>query len=147
MHRVLPPVAFLLSLALIYGLHAIAPGTALILWPYNLLGIPIFAAGLGVAVWGSRKFARVGTNIRTFEEPGRLVTDGLFQYTRNPMYVGLSLALVGASVVSGSATPFLIAAAFIVLTDRWYIRFEERKLKEKFGAEYEAYRRRVRRWL
>ena len=147
MQRILPPVAFLFSLALMAILHSIAPGPTLIEWPYNLFGTALFVAGLSASIWGARQFARIGTNLRTFDDPHKLVMDGLFRLTRNPMYLGFVLALLGASVMLGTATSFGISVAFIVLTDRWYIRFEEQRMLEVFGAEYESYRRRVRRWI
>jgi protein-S-isoprenylcysteine O-methyltransferase Ste14 len=126
-----------------------------VLWPVGMIASPVvrslgaipIAAGLGMAMWGSWKFARVGTNIRTFNLPDYLVTDGLFQYTRNPMYLGLVLALFGTWLALGSAIPGVLVVGFIVAADRWYIRFEERAMAETFGDAYALYRGRTRRWL
>ena len=147
MRRLLPPRLFLLSVAAMVVLHALLPIALVVAWPYRLSGSLAVVAGLAMAVWGTRRFASAQTNIKTFDAPGRLVTDGLFRITRNPMYFGLVVALAGASVLFGSLSPMLVAAAFAVVTDRWYIRFEEAAMARAFGDEYAAYCRTTRRWL
>lgn len=80
------------------------------------LGAVLAAAGIALAV------ARVETEIYTFREPGRMVTDGVYRFTRNPIYLGMSLLLAGLAVALGSASPLLAALAFVVIADRWDIR-------------------------
>jgi len=63
------------------------------------------------------------------------------------MYLGFALCSVGFGTALGSMLALLIAALFCVTLDRWYVRFEEAIMQDTFGAEYEAYRARVRRWL
>jgi protein-S-isoprenylcysteine O-methyltransferase Ste14 len=108
---------------------------------------PLMVAGLGISAWHKRLFHRVGTNIDTFGEPGQFVTDGMFRVTRNPMYLGFVLALLGLSVILGSLTPLVFALSFIVITDRWYIALEEKAMAQKLGEQYTAYKKRVRRWI
>jgi protein-S-isoprenylcysteine O-methyltransferase Ste14 len=107
----------------------------------------VAALGLLVTLAGARLFARIGTNIKTFNEPGVLVTGGLFRWSRNPMYAGFLLILAGTAILLGAATPFLLVILFALVADRWYIAFEERALASKFGEEYAAYKRRTRRWI
>jgi len=76
-----------------------------------------------------------------------LVSDGLFRWSRNPMYLGFVLLLLGIAILLGTATPFAGPLIFAIVADRWYIGFEERAMRQKFGADYEAYRRRTRRWI
>jgi protein-S-isoprenylcysteine O-methyltransferase Ste14 len=147
MRRLLPPTLFLLSLCAMAELHLAWPATVLVPSPWRWLGVVPVVVGLALAIAGSRHFARVGTNIKTFDAPNVLVTDGLFRHTRNPMYLGFVIALVGASLLFGSASPALVVAAFAIITDRWYIRFEERAMARTFGAAYAAYRRTTRRWI
>jgi protein-S-isoprenylcysteine O-methyltransferase Ste14 len=145
--RILPPRLVLILLAAMVALHLLLPGAALLVLPYNLAGAVVAAAGFAITLSGARMFSRVGTNIRTFNEPGVLVTDGLFRWSRNPMYLGFVLLLLGTAMLLGTATPFLAVALFAVVADRWYIRFEERAMKAKFGADYAAYMHRTRRWI
>jgi protein-S-isoprenylcysteine O-methyltransferase Ste14 len=143
----MPPTLFYCCIVLMLLLAWMWPVSTFIRFPINLLGIVPLLLGLGMAVWGSRKFSEVGTTIKTFDEPGRLVTDGLFRITRNPMYLGFVLALLGVWILLGSLSPVAGVILFVVVADRWYIRFEERVLTETFGLEFEAYRARTRRWI
>ncbi|WP_419905110.1 methyltransferase family protein [Kiloniella sp.] len=153
MKKLLPPVLFALFVSLM----------ALICWSqtkwggasphnvlrnYNLLAIPFALAGLMLALTGSRLFKQKGTNIMTFDEPDVLVTEGVFKWSRNPMYLGFVIALFSTAILMGAAYSSLaIAVLFLLITDRWYIRFEEKVMRKKFGADYDAYCSRVRRWI
>jgi protein-S-isoprenylcysteine O-methyltransferase Ste14 len=128
------------------GLYFALPTPVLVPKPYNCIGA-ILAAGLLLSFAGARQFARRGTNIKTFDDPDVLVTEGLFRFSRNPMYLGFVLFLAGAAIYFGTLASFIVAVAFAVITDRWYIRFEEQAMRRKFGAAYAAYAASVRRWL
>jgi protein-S-isoprenylcysteine O-methyltransferase Ste14 len=143
----LPPIVLLITAGAMLPLHRAWPLAPLLAWPWSAVGIPLIVAGLGMAQWHARLFRRVGTEINTFGPPGKLVRDGLFRHSRNPMYLGFAVALAGVALVLGSASPWLAWLGFVVLTDRWYIRFEEAALQARFGDEYAAYRRQVRRWF
>lgn len=103
--------------------------------------------GLGIAQWHAALFRRVGTNIHTFRPPDFLLRRGLFRVSRNPMYLGFVVALVGVALALGSLWSAIIVPLYALLVDRWYVAYEERALTARFGAEYAAYRREVRRWL
>jgi protein-S-isoprenylcysteine O-methyltransferase Ste14 len=145
--QLLPPVLVLITLGAMMMLGALAPGPLLIDYPYSLVGIVFAATGFIISFAGSRQFARVGTNIRTFDEPVSLVTGGLFRLSRNPMYLGFVILLFGTAVLIGTTTPFMAVALFAIVTDRWYIAYEERAMAHKFGADYAAYAGHTRRWL
>jgi protein-S-isoprenylcysteine O-methyltransferase Ste14 len=85
--------------------------------------------------------------VKTFDEPDTLITYGLFRYCRNPMYLGFVLILVGAWMLLGSASPFLGMAVFFLISNCYYILFEEHMLAKKFGAQFEAYASKTRRWI
>ena len=76
-----------------------------------------------------------------------LITDGLFRVTRNPMYLGMSMMLFGVACYVGTLPFYVAAALYVLILDRLYCRFEEKKLAITFGQAYEDYRIRVRRWL
>lgn len=111
--------------------------------------LPVLAAGIAIAVAGVIQFRRSHTTVNpmTPERTSALVSSGIYRYTRNPMYVGMLLALLAFSVVLASPASLLILPAFVVYMNRFQIVPEERELARHFGAEFQAYRARVRRWL
>jgi protein-S-isoprenylcysteine O-methyltransferase Ste14 len=145
--RTLPPRLFLALAATSCLLGWLRPGPRWVTLPLGLLGLVPFTAGLALALAGSATFSRVGTNIRTFDDPDVLVTDGLYARTRNPMYLGLTLALLGLAVVVGSTTALVGPLGFFAAAQWHYIPFEEERLRAVFGADFDAYARRVRRWI
>lgn len=106
-------------------------------------------AGGATAVAGELEFRRARTTANPFR-PGNaraLVTSGIYRYTRNPMYLGLALALLGWAAYLASVPAFLGPVAFVLYLGRFQISPEERILAGKFGQDYAAYAARVRRWL
>lgn len=147
MQKIIPPILFLISIGTMLVLGWLLPFGELIAYPHNLAGLVLIVLGVALAAHGSRVFAKAGTNIQTFDDPDVLITDGIFRYSRNPMYVGFVVALLGIAVVLGKVSPFLVVAGFVVITDRWYIAFEEAVMAETFGERYVEYRRQTRRWI
>lgn len=143
----LPPVVLLMSAGLMWALHLTVPIMELVPQPFNWGGLLLIAAGLACANWHARLFRRIGTNINTFGEPGKLTTEGLFRRTRNPMYLGMILSLIGVACALGSLSPFAGPLAFFVLAEFWYVPLEEKAMAMKFGDEYVAYQQAVPRWL
>jgi protein-S-isoprenylcysteine O-methyltransferase Ste14 len=94
-----------------------------------------------------RRFGAAGTPAEPWKPTRALATGGIFRWTRNPMYLGMALLLLGAAL--GFASPGILALLplVILVIDRFVIAREERYLHDLFGAEYAAYRARVRRWL
>lgn len=147
MQRLLPPILLLICALFMVASHQFWP---LFVWfegPWRWLGVVLLIGGIGVAAWHKKLFARRGTNINTFAPPDQLVTEGLFQYSRNPMYLGMVLALLGLLVLLGSLSPLLWVLVFVLTANGWYIPFEERQMQKRFGEDYRVYRERVRRWL
>jgi protein-S-isoprenylcysteine O-methyltransferase Ste14 len=106
-----------------------------------------FAAGVGLNVGGFVTQKRAGTDPIPFNPSTRIVSHGLYRFTRNPMYIGFALWTLGLAALVDSAWVLLAALIGVVLTDRIVITREERYLEYKFGEEYLSYKRRVRRWL
>ena len=92
-------------------------------------------------------FRLVDTAICPTESATTLVTHGVFAITRNPMYLGIFLMLLGLAMATGSAPFYVAAAGYGVVMDRVFCRYEERKSVAEFGDEYLDYVRKVRRWL
>lgn len=105
--------------------------------------------GGGLALAGDLAFKRARTTINPLKPQNAtaLVTGGIYRYTRNPMYAGLALVVLGWAAFLGSAVALLGPVAFVAYITRFQIAPEERVLSAKFGAAYRAYTVRVRRWL
>jgi protein-S-isoprenylcysteine O-methyltransferase Ste14 len=146
----IPPVAlFLLAAVLMGGLAALTGGPRFSFTGQLLAAsLLLLAAGL-VGLASVRTFARHETTVNPLrpERASRLVAAGIYRYSRNPMYLSLLLALAAWATWLGSWPALLVVPAFVLAMNRWQIRPEERALAALFGAEYEAYRRSVRRWL
>jgi len=147
MKRILPPVFFVLCVVAMGLSRLFFPIAVVISWPASTVGVFPLLLGLLFASAGARQFKREGTNIRTFDDPDKFVTDGLFQYSRNPMYLGFALAAFGAAVVFGCLASFAIALMHLVVLDRRYITFEEQRMAIRFGGAFCTYKNRVRRWI
>ena len=101
MQRLLPPLLFLPLLVISVVLGLLVPVAGPLTCALRILGVPVAAAGLTLNVGGAGLFQRTGTNIKTFNDPGVLVTEGPFRFTRNPMYLGFTLMLSGAALLVG----------------------------------------------
>ncbi len=143
----LPPFVWFVSAVAMLLLHLTIPIDTWLPQPYSFLGSVAIVTGLGIASWHSRLFRQLSTNIDTFGTPGQLTTEGLFSRTRNPMYLGFLMALVGVAFVLGTVSPLVGPAAFFGLAQYVYIPFEERAMALKFGEKYLEYQRSVSRWL
>jgi len=147
MQRLLPPLLLVVTWAAMTLVSLTWPPGEPFAAPLRRVGGVVSALGLLLSVKGARIFRHVGTNIMTFDKPDKLVTSGLFAWSRNPMYLGFALCALGGAVALGAMSAVGIAILFCITLDRWYVGFEERMMRETFGAEYDAYCRKVRRWL
>lgn len=145
--KILPPALTLLFAAGMAAAHFIEPNLIFLDYPHSVWGLLPAVIGLAISFIAADHFGRQKANIQTFGEPNRLVTNGLFAYTRNPMYLGMALFLSGIAALSGSLVALALLAIFVVIVDRWYISFEEKAMLRNFGEQYAGYAKKVRRWL
>lgn len=145
--RIFPPVYLGIALAAMVIAHFVLPAVQLLAFPWTLTGLAPIAAGIALNLAADRAFTARGTTVKPFARSSALVTTGVFGLSRNPMYLGMILLLIGVGLLLGSLLPFLAVIAFAVLIDRRFVTAEERMLAETFGDEWRVYRRRVRRWL
>jgi protein-S-isoprenylcysteine O-methyltransferase Ste14 len=110
-------------------------------------GVVLFAAGAMIAGWGLTIFHRVGTTTVPGQSSDRLVTWGPYRFTRNPMYVGLTLAYLGEAALLRQLWPVPLLVLVLVYLQQMVIPLEESRLREVFGKDYTDYCGRVRRWL
>lgn len=118
------------------------PGGSLLVWVCGVVGFAVSAAGVTA-------FGRVGTTAdpRVPEEASTLVQGGAYRYSRNPMYVGMGVALLAWALHLRSWAALIGIPVFIIYMTRFQIVPEERVLTEKFGDVYVRYKEEVRRWL
>jgi protein-S-isoprenylcysteine O-methyltransferase Ste14 len=146
----LPPVAAaLLIAAMMWAACRIYPKLAVAI-PFGwLVGAVISVSGVAIALAGVAEFRRAQTTVDP-TDPSKsrsVVTSGIYSRTRNPMYLGFLLVLIGWAVYLGSLLALLGPVLFIGYMHRFQILPEERILKSRFGTAYEAYLERVRRWI
>ena len=147
--KIPPPAQFLLFAAAMWGLARLCPAAQFPLPFRKPLALALVAPGLWLGAAGVLAFLRARTTIHPHRpaHASALVTTGLYRYSRNPMYLALLLVLAGWAVALANGLAFLLLPGFVLSLDRLQIRPEERILRAKFGAAYEAYARSVRRWL
>lgn len=142
-----PPLYFLAALVSIVPIAVVAPVGVLSVPLFDVAGIALILAGVWLNIRGSGQFERAGTPIRPGSRGGSLVTDGVFRFSRNPMYLGLAAGLVGAALGLGSVLALAVPAVFVWILDRRFIAKEEQLLDVEFGEAYREYQRCVRRWI
>lgn len=110
-------------------------------------GLTLIALGFVVMLWAWWLFRKRETAICPTASATVLVESGPFRVTRNPMYVGMTLMLLGAAWVLGTLPTLFAPVVFFVLMNTIFIPFEEQRLSTIFGQRYAEYSGRVRRWL
>jgi protein-S-isoprenylcysteine O-methyltransferase Ste14 len=148
--RVPVPWVFVLSYLVGVGLEVVWPpdlGSTGALLASHALGALLFVVGALIAAWSLVIFRKA----RTTTVPGRasnaLVTWGPYRFSRNPMYVGLSLAYLGEAGILAQLWPLLLLPLTLAYVNWTVIPLEETRLEEVFPAEYADYRSSVRRWI
>nr|WP_242468660.1 isoprenylcysteine carboxylmethyltransferase family protein [Rhodovibrio salinarum] len=101
---------------------------------------------VGLALWALLTFRRADTAIEPWEPARNLVTHGPYAYTRNPMYVSLTLMTAGAAIAADLPWALIMVPLAVLVTDRYVIVREERHLTHMFGRPYTDYCRHTRRW-
>lgn len=143
-----PPIWTLIYLLVATAVSAALGWPKLPGFPVRLLGIALVVLAFIPPIWAAMLFRRAGTEINPISETNRaLVTDGPYQWTRNPMYLGLVTLSLGIAIWVGAWPMFLAPIAVFATANFVHILFEEAKMRRQFGNTYDAYCARVRRWL
>ncbi|HSB21933.1 MAG TPA: isoprenylcysteine carboxylmethyltransferase family protein, partial [Burkholderiaceae bacterium] len=110
-------------------------------------GALLMACGFAWMAWAWLLFRRAATPVRPTAQPAMLVDDGPYRFGRNPMYLGMTLMLIGMGVASGVPFIAIAALAFVAVVSTVHIPHEEAQLQRAFGGWYSDYAASVRRWL
>ena len=115
----------------------------------DVVGAVVAFGGFFIIGWSHSMFRAAKTTVNPFKvkETSSMVTGGPFAFSRNPMYLGMVIILLGWTIFTGTAVGFALTALFGFFIDRAQIQREEKALADIFGDEFEAYRQRVRRWI
>ncbi len=143
----LPPLIYLAGVLNGGFLQIIYPITFLPSWELQLLSILFFGIGFYLAASARKRMVKAGTNVNPMEPTLALVQDGPYRFTRNPMYVGLTLGQLSLATAFNSLWMLLMMLPVLVVMHYGVILREERYLESLFGAQYLEYKSRVRRWL
>lgn len=148
-NRIPPPLVALVLAAGMWGVAKVAPPLGLEFAIRAPIAVAIAMAGLAFDFSGLLAFLRSKTTVNPLkpERASALVTGGVYRFTRNPMYVGMLLFLFAWGVYLDCLLAFIGPVLFVLYMNRFQIGPEERVLREKFGAPFEAYMGRVGRWL
>lgn len=150
MHLKIPPaIVFLVSSLLLWGINTITSAYQLNIPFTRLMAYVIFAMGGLIGLSGIIAFRRNKTTVDPTmpENASKIVTTGIYRFTRNPMYLGMAIGLVGGSIYKGNPLTLLAVAIFVGYITEFQIKPEEKALRVLFGEVYENYLNSVRRWL
>lgn len=154
MKPIIPPPVIGLLFAI--AMWMLAKGAADLTGDYSII-LPgqawaaalIAGAGLAIDLVSIAAFFRRKTTVNplTPSKTNTLVVDGFYSFSRNPMYLGILMILTGWTLWLGNILNLVLLGLFIWVINELQIKPEEKALRKKFGAEYEAYCKRVRRWI
>ena len=115
----------------------------------TLLSYVLFLLGFGILIMAARSFKEHNTTINPIkiETASSLVVSGIFNYSRNPMYLGMALILLGLSLKFNLMGGLIFTALFILFITNFQIKPEEKAMQKIFGEEFLSYKNKVRRWL
>lgn len=142
-----PPRIAISLLAVATVLWHFSPPETIIYIPYKLVGSIFIPTGFTVLLVAWLQFKKAHTAIPPTAESTLIVTSGIYRYTRNPMYLGMLLMMLGAAFFMGTIPAMLGPVVFFLIIDKVFIPYEEKDLQSSFGNEYEEFLSTTRRWL
>jgi protein-S-isoprenylcysteine O-methyltransferase Ste14 len=142
-----PPLLYGAALIVALVLHWLWPmpilGQAVALWP----GLALAVLGVVIGIWGRRTMDAAGTNINPALPTTAIVTAGPFRFSRNPLYLALTLFYLGLTLAFNTWWGLVVVVPLLIIMHRGVVLLEERYLERKFGEVYRQYRAKVRRYL
>ena len=147
--RIPPPAQFALTLLVGVGLDRLMPWRPawMAMASVHWAGFALVVAGCSIAAAAAGRFVLRGTTLNPAGQPARLVVNGAHGWSRNPMYLSLTVIYLGLALALGRAWPLVLVVLPWASMNWIVIPFEEARLSETFGRDYAEYCRRVRRWI
>jgi len=138
-------VGILIGLPILF--HYVVPVKIVVAKPTSYLGAVLMLLGLALMTWASMLFRKAGTGFQLNGGGSALVTSGPFQFSRNPMYLGMLIWLMGLAVLLGSLIAFVFPILLFLLANFVVVPLEEKEMQERVGPRFVEYSQHVRRWL
>lgn len=147
--KVPPLIVMMACIALVFLLHLLLPALSLSFSAQAGLAALVCFAAAGICAVAVLQCHFSGTTVdpRNPRATNTLIVNGVFRFSRNPMYLGFSLFTVAAVLLTGNLVAIATVPLFVTYMNRFQIRPEELQLRKKFPKEFEEYQDRVRRWL
>jgi protein-S-isoprenylcysteine O-methyltransferase Ste14 len=142
-----PPRIAMVLLGISIGLWFFSPTETLLYIPYKFIATVSIISGFTVMTWAWLQFRKSDTAVCPTSKSSLIVTNGVYKYSRNPMYLGMLLMLTGASFFMGTMPSMFAPIGFFIIIDKVFIPFEEEKLQNFFGDVYSTYLTQTRRWV
>ena len=145
-----PPLIYAVTFAAGILLHRKFPGRSVLLLPPKLrfvLAGSLIGFALAISTRAFLTMRRAHTNIDPRQPTTTIVVEGPYRFTRNPIYLSLTLLYSGLTVLFNALSGLLLLPIALIILRRGVIEREERYLERKFGEQYLSYKQRVRRWL
>ena len=142
----IPPKLIVYSILIMVILYFFVPKFNLIAFPYNLLGILIAFSGFMLMGKARYLFTKHQTTVK-IEKSNNMINEGVFSKTRNPMYLGMTILILGLSTFSTNAFALLLPLFFMIIVRLKFIKQEEKLMLDTFGDNYKEYKKEVRRWI
>jgi len=144
---ILPPLLYGVALAAGFLMQWLAPRPILSSTVRYWAGGVLLASGVLLAIWGRRVMEQAGTNVNPTLPTTAVVATGPFRFSRNPLYVALTLIYVGLALLANALWVLVLIVPVLLVMHYGVVRREESYLDTKFGEAYRSYRSRVRRYL
>lgn len=145
--RIKPPHIALLLLLLSWLASYSFPELNIIKDSYRNIGILVFFLGFALLFWSFYLFKKNKTPIIPGQKPTFVVAEGPYTFTRNPMYLGVTIALLGFAMYFGNLLSFISPIIFFMAVNFVYVPREEKLMESLFGKKYLEYKKKVRRWI
>lgn len=145
--KIHPPILTLIHIAIAYVAKWVIPIPFVVPNILRNIGFALVVVGFLLGIAAFREFMKVRTTVDPHGSVSSIVTSGIYRFTRNPIYLGFLLMLIGFPLISGTYWGVLLAPVLIVNFNNLVIQHEEAYLEKKFGDVYTSFKSRVRRWL
>jgi protein-S-isoprenylcysteine O-methyltransferase Ste14 len=142
------PPRIAMTLLIVAGLlHVLTPLQSVRVYSSIIVAGVLGSLGFAVMMWAWWQFQQHQVAICPTEKTDHLITGGIYRFTRNPMYLGMIMMLLGVAVFFGTLPFYVVTIGYFAIIDRSFCPYEEDKLSASFGPDYETYAARVRRWI
>lgn len=144
--KINPPFVYKMFIGLML-LVWIFPSGRIIQYPLNLTGLPLLVIGICIAIKAKKLFQKTGTPISPEASPVILHKEGIYKYSRNPMYLGIVIGLAGIAILTTQIINLIFPLVYLIIMYKLFIRKEEVNLSDKFGDDFLVYKKTTRRWI